>query len=51
MRKTMLAVLALAAFAAACHEQRQDPPPDYDGTRSDSARAQHGLDQEQVPGH
>jgi nitrous oxide reductase accessory protein NosL len=50
MKKTVLAVLALAAFAAACHERRQDPPPDYDGARSDSNRAQHSLDQEPVPG-
>jgi hypothetical protein len=46
MKKTILAVIALAAFACACHEQRQDPPPNYDGVRADSNRAQGSMDQE-----
>jgi|GEM_PF-3641686 len=47
MKKTVLALLALSALAAACHEQRQDPPPNYDGVRQDSQRNQRSLDQEQ----
>ncbi len=37
MKKTILALLALTALAAACHERRQDP--DYNGVRARAAAA------------
>lgn len=48
MKKTMLALLVLSAFAAACHERKSAPEaaPDYDGSRAASQRAHESLDRE-----
>lgn len=47
MKKTILALLALTALAAACHERRQDPPDDS-GIRA-RANAADGDMQRQKP--
>lgn len=44
MKKTLLALLALSALAAACHERKAEPRPDYEGTRSASEKAHQSLD-------
>ncbi len=49
MKKTILALLALTALAAACHERRQEPAPDYNGTRAHAADAQRDLQQQTPP--
>ncbi|HEX4046639.1 MAG TPA: hypothetical protein VH309_02330 [Elusimicrobiota bacterium] len=48
MKKTILAVIALAALAAACHERRQDPPIDDAAIRVHAAQSQDDLHR-QVP--
>jgi hypothetical protein len=49
MKKT-LALLALSLLAAACHERKEEPRPDYDGTHSASERAHDSLDKEAKDG-
>ncbi len=44
--KTLLALLALSALAAACHERKAEPRPDYEGSRSSSEKAHQSLDNE-----
>jgi len=46
MKKTLLALLVLSAFAAACRERKASPEvrPDYDATRAASERAHESLD-------
>jgi hypothetical protein len=45
MKKTALALLALAALAAAaCRDPQPQASPDYNATRRDSRKAQNGLD-------
>lgn len=48
MKKTMLALLVLSAFAAACHERKTAPEvrPDYSGAHSAAERAHDSLDKE-----
>jgi nitrous oxide reductase accessory protein NosL len=46
MKKTLLALLVLSAFAAACHERKAEPRPDYDGAHTDSEKAHKALDNE-----
>jgi len=46
MKKTLLALIALSALAAACHERKEDPRPDYDGAKAASERSHSGLDAE-----
>lgn len=48
MKKTLLALLVLSAFAAACHERKTAPEvrPDYDASRAASERAHDSLDKE-----
>ena len=47
MKKTLLALIVLSAFAAACnHERKVEPRPDYEGSHSASDRAQDSLDKE-----
>lgn len=48
MKKILLAVIALSALAAACHERRQTPP-DYEGVRARSEGAHGALDAQPVP--
>jgi len=48
MKKTLLAVLALAALTAACHERREDAS-DYGGVRARSEASHDGLDAQQPP--
>jgi hypothetical protein len=43
MKTTLIAVILLAAFAAACHERKTDPAPDYDSIRAHSRAAQGAL--------
>lgn len=42
MKRTILALLALAALAA-CHERRQDPPIDTAGIRARAAQSNAEL--------
>ena len=42
----LLVLLAMSFFAAACHERKVEPRPDYDGTHSDSEKAHKSLDSE-----
>ena len=42
MKRTILALVALAALAA-CHEQRQDPPMDTAGIRARADKANAEL--------
>lgn len=46
MKKTFLALLLLSAFAAACHERKEGPRPDYEGSHRASERAHESLDKE-----
>jgi nitrous oxide reductase accessory protein NosL len=46
MKKTLLALIALSAFAAACHERKAEPRPNYEGSHSASDRAHDSLDKE-----
>ena len=46
MKKTLLALIVLSAFAAACHERKAEPRPNYEGSHSASDKAQKSLDQE-----
>jgi hypothetical protein len=46
MKASFLALIVLAALAAACHERRQDPRPDYDSIRAHSESAHGALDSE-----
>ncbi len=47
MKNLILAVLALAALAAAaCHERKAEPRPNYEGSSSASEKAHQSLDKE-----
>jgi hypothetical protein len=46
MKKTLLALVVWSAFAAACHERKTEPRPDYEGSHSASERAHDSLDKE-----
>ena len=46
MKKTLLALIVLSAFAAACKERKADPRPNYEGSHSASERAHDSLDKE-----
>ena len=48
-KTTLLALIALSALAAACHEQRQDPPPDYDAVRAHANEEHRDLQQQKAP--
>lgn len=47
MKKIILGLAALAALTAACHEQRQDPPPDYGAVRAHANDSQGSMQKEQ----
>jgi nitrous oxide reductase accessory protein NosL len=49
MKKSLLALIALTALAAACHEQRQEPPIDESGIRARDAAAHRDLNRETPP--
>ena len=44
--KRLLALVALSLFAAACHERKAEPRPNYEGSQSASERAHDSLDKE-----
>ena len=46
MKKTLLALIVLSAFAAACHERKAEPRPNYEGSKSASERSHDSLDKE-----
>lgn len=46
MKKTLLALIVLSAFAAACHERKAEPRPDYEGSNRASEKAHQSLDDE-----
>ena len=46
MKKTLLVLIALSAFAVACKERKADPRPDYEGSHRASERAHDSLDRE-----
>ncbi len=46
MKKTLLALIVLSAFAAACHERKAEPRPNYEGSNSASEKAHDSLDKE-----
>ena len=39
MKKTLLALIVLSALAAACHERKAEPRPDYEGSHRASEKA------------
>ena len=43
MKKLAFDFIALSALAAACHEQRQDPPLDTEGIRARAADSNREL--------
>ena len=49
MKKTILALIALAALAAACHEQRQDAPINEAPVRAHSGDSQRELQRQTPP--
>ena len=50
MKKELLALIALSALAAACHEQRRDPTPDEAGAvRARAGESQSELQKQQPP--
>jgi len=49
MKRTILALLALAALAA-CHEQRQDPPIDAAGIRARADKSNAELSKQAPAG-
>lgn len=46
MKKLLLALIVLSAFAAACHERKAEPRPDYEGSHRASEKAHQSLDNE-----
>ncbi|MEQ1918563.1 MAG: hypothetical protein ABL955_05140 [Elusimicrobiota bacterium] len=46
MIKTLLALIIVSAFAAACKERKADPRPNYEGSQSASERSHDSLDKE-----
>lgn len=47
MKNLILTALALAAIsAAACHERKAEPRPNYEGSRSSSEKSHDSLDKE-----
>lgn len=46
MKKTLLVLVVLSAFAAACKERKADPRPNYEGSHSASEKAHQSLDNE-----
>jgi nitrous oxide reductase accessory protein NosL len=46
MKKIIFGLIALAALTAACHEQRQDPPPDYGAVKARANGAQGSMQKE-----
>jgi hypothetical protein len=49
MNRKIIALLALLGLAAACHEQRQDPPMDENAIRAHAAEAHSELDRQKTP--
>jgi hypothetical protein len=49
MKKRILALIVFTAFAAACHEQRQDAPIDEAPIRAHAGESQHELQQQTPP--
>jgi hypothetical protein len=49
MKISILALIALAALAAACHEQRQDAPIDTNGIRARAADSNRDLERQTPP--
>ena len=49
MNKSIIALIALTALAAACHEQRQDAPIDSAGIRARAAESQGELQRQTPP--
>ncbi|MCR4294431.1 MAG: hypothetical protein NUW21_02780 [Elusimicrobia bacterium] len=45
MKKTLLVIIVVSAFAAACKE-RKAPRPNYEGSHSASEKAHESLDKE-----
>ncbi len=46
MKKLLLALIVVSAFAAACKERKADPRPNYEGSHSASEKAHQSLDNE-----
>lgn len=46
MKRTVLALLVWCSFAAACHERKAEPRPNYEGSHSASERSHESLDKE-----
>ena len=50
MKKTLLALIALSALAAACHERRKDPTADEaEAVRARAGESQSELQKQQPP--
>jgi len=46
MKKALFALIVFSGLAAACHERKAEPRPDYDGAHSASERSHQSLDKE-----
>lgn len=46
MKKILMVLVALSAFASACHERRAEPRPDYDAVKAASERSHASQDAE-----
>jgi len=46
MKKILFALIALSSLAAACHERKDEPRPDYEGVKAASERAHTSQDAE-----
>jgi hypothetical protein len=49
MKRKILALIALAGLAAACHERRQEAPLDEAGIRARAAQSQGDLQRQTPP--
>ena len=49
MKRTLLALIALTALAAACHERRQETPIDAAGIRARAGDSQREVQQQTPP--
>ena len=49
MKKILFGLIALAALSTACHEERQDPPPDYGAVRARASASGNEVQQQKPP--
>jgi hypothetical protein len=49
MKMIVLGLIALSALCAACHEERQDPTPDYGAVRARAAASGNEVQRQTPP--